>query len=271
MSIRLEFFLSVCFGASAALACGASSGPDEPERVRPELPAYSSYQAALGAATLECLGTVSPDTYIVEEGVLRRNFATCREKGTLQTIDNLLALQHIADAAETFVTTWERWKGNFGAEDVTACPTWQRLRTWQQPAAGDVLDGYAGRVGESFTEYAVHSPACADAACAVHDALACAGGFGETFLVSSDPQRGSVTVDPVWWLDDTDFPPEYNPFLSDGYYHAMSFYGSVPGDIYGAVNREGEYCSKYHAGYHYKLRLRALYCAPDWICMTECK
>jgi hypothetical protein len=58
-----------------------------------------------------------------------------------------------------------------------------------------------------------------------------------------------------------------------GYYHAMSYYGDLPGALYGALAREGEACSEYDAssGKHYTDRmLQAIDCGGGWMCMTYC-
>jgi hypothetical protein len=232
--------------------------------------------AALGVATLRCLGTVSPESYAVVDGRLARTFSNCADPADLKHIDDLLGVQRApgAVAAAAYMTaTWHGHQLEYAREPARSCPRWTKVGEYNRASLETVaqLSRDATPVGESFVEYRVESDTCADMTCAVRDAVRCASGFGEPFVVSADEGAGTVLVDPVWWLDETDFPPEQNPFLYPGYYHTMSYYGAVPGAIYGAVQRIGEYCSKYYAGYHYKLRLRPLYCAPDWICMSECR
>ncbi len=56
-----------------------------------------------------------------------------------------------------------------------------------------------------------------------------------------------------------------------GYYHAMSYYGDLPGALYGALQREGEACSQYIDGLHYTDRkLQGIDCGGGWVCMTYC-
>ena len=104
----------------------------------------------------------------------------------------------------------------------------------------------------------------------------CAAGFGDAFVVRTDPRVSEVLVDPVWWLwnveyddDDRDNP---NPFKTPGYYHPMSYYGRLPGDRYGALARAGEKCSRYDelSHKHYLHTLYPIECSPGWQCMTYC-
>jgi hypothetical protein len=255
-------------------ACGGEDAT--PARTHADLDPHSSQMAALGVVTLRCLGTVSPESYAVVDGRLTRTFASCAVPADLKHIDDLLGIQLApgAEAAARYMTaTWQAYQLEYAREPVSACPRWTKIGEHNQASPENVAEVIEdpARIGESLVEYRIESDVCADAACAVRDAVRCASGFGEPFIVSSDEGAGTVLVDPVWWLDDTDFPPPQNPYLADGYYHNMSFYGAPPGAVYGAVARIGEYCSKYYNGYHYKLRLQPVYCAPDWICMSECR
>jgi hypothetical protein len=261
---------------AAPLLAACGSEDRAPERTRADLDPHSSQMAALGVATLRCLGTVSPDSYAVVDGRLARTFASCTDPKDLKQIDDLLGLQvapGAQGAAGYMIATWQAHQAEYGRDPVEACPRWTEIGEHNVPSLENVaaLEKNPTAARESFTEYRVESEACSDTACAVRNAVRCASGFGEPFIVSTDEGAGTVLVDPVWWLDDTDFPPEQNPFLYPGYYHTMSFYGALPGAVYGAVQRVGEYCSKYYNGYHYKLRLQPLYCAPDWLCMSECR
>jgi hypothetical protein len=258
------------------LLVGCGSEDVLPERTRADLDPHSSQMAALGVATLRCLGTVSPDSYVIVEGRLTRTFTSCTDPKDLKQIDALLGLQIApgAEAAARYMSgTWQAYQIEYGRDPVPACPRWTKIGELNQPTPENVaeLGKKQPAVGESFVQYRVESDACSDARCAVRDAVRCAGGFGEPFIVSTDEGAGTVLVDPVWWLDDSDFPPDNNPFRTPGYFHTMSYYGAPPGAVYGAVQRIGEYCSKYYAGAHYKLTLKPVYCAPDWLCVAECR
>jgi hypothetical protein len=51
----------------------------------------------------------------------------------------------------------------------------------------------------------------------------------------------------------------------------MSYYGDLPGALYGALQREGEACSQYVGGKHYTDRkLQGIDCGGGRICMTCC-
>ncbi len=103
----------------------------------------------------------------------------------------------------------------------------------------------------------------------------CSAGFSNQFIVWSDPLSSTVIVDPAWWLTTYEFESDQsNPFKSRGYYHAMSYYGTVPGSMYGALQREGEACSRWSeiAGKHYTdSTLTAIDCGGGWYCMCYCK
>jgi len=50
-------------------------------------------------------------------------------------------------------------------------------------------------------------------------------------------QSKTVEVDPVWWLTRYVYPSDgENPFKAPGYYHAMSYYGDLPGSSYGVLH-----------------------------------
>jgi hypothetical protein len=260
--------------APLLVACGSEDAV--PERTRADLDPHSSQMAALGVATLRCLGTVSPNSYVVVEGRLARTFTSCADPEDLKPIDDLLGLQFApgADAVARYMSsTWQAYQLEYDRDPVLACPRWTKIGELNQPTLENVaeLSKNPRAVGESFVEYRIESDACPDSRCAVREAVRCASGFGEPFIVSTDEAAGTVLVDPVWWLDDSDFPVDQNPFRTPGYFHNMSFFGAPPGAIYGAVQRIGEYCSKYYAGAHYKLTLKPVYCTPDWLCMAECR
>ena len=251
---------------------GELIGRDDP-RSREQFNPFDANMAALARATLKCKGSIDPDDYDGSSGRLKPRFEKCeQDEKSFQHIQNLLGIQNVDErAARHFAYTWESGRKGFPRDEIKVCPRWEHLESINPPTFENVKQLPLGAIGEEFNTFAVKSEICQDQRCAVKHATYCAAGTGSQFLVEADPEKGVILTDPVWWLDDTDFPPASNPFMSAGYYHAMSFYGSVPGSVYGAVNREGEYCSKYYNGYHYKLLLRPVYCAPDWICMSECR
>jgi hypothetical protein len=251
---------------------GELIGRDDPKG-REQFNPLDANLAALVRATLKCKGSVDPDDFDGSSGYLKPRFEKCEQDDkSFQHIQNLLGIQNVdARAARHFAYTWESARKAFPRDEIKVCPTWKHLESINPPTFENIKQLPPGAVGEEFNRFEVRSEICKDTRCTVKHALACVAGAGSQFVVEPDYEKGIILTDPVWWLDDTDFPDPSNPFLSPGYYHAMSFYGAVPGSVYGAVNREGEYCSKYFYGYHYKLLLRPVHCAPDWVCMTECR
>ena len=237
--------------------------------------------AALGAATLECQGTVGPASYDTRTGVLARTFTAClsRDGAALAQIDALLGVQLSAQGqrdnlAAHFVTRWNAFVASFPYRRSDACPTWTLANVIDAPTAESVRRSMSPlRPGKEGYRYVVSSGQCRhDGDCAVRHAWTCAGGFGPEFLVDRDARRSLVEVDPVWWLTRYTFPSQdSNPFMAPGYYHAMSYYGDLPGAAYGALQRAGEPCSEYLDGKHYTDRkLVPIDCGGGWLCMTYC-
>jgi hypothetical protein len=238
--------------------------------------------AALGTATLDCLGTVGPTTYrTTTTGVLERAFDACRRGGAqaLAQIDALLGVQlsreGAADGIASFyVATWNAFIDSFPHDTLGECPVWRRTQVIDPPSFDRVVR-FFGRVGKENYHYAVSSRECgASGACAVRNAVTCAGGFGSQFVLDVRPRAATVVVDPAWWLTTYDFSSEpLNPFKMPGYYHAMSYYGNPPGALYGAIQRAGEACSQWDvtAGKHYTDRvLVPIDCGGGWFCMAYC-
>jgi hypothetical protein len=238
--------------------------------------------AALGSATLDCRGTVNPNTYRVDDktGQLTRNFSGCNlAGGDLKTIDALLGVVNSKEGqndklSEHYAKTWQNYQANFPKE-IWACPTWKRDKVINPPT-WDNVKAQAGQVSKENYVYSVSEfKQCqGNSSCVVQHALACAGGFGSQFLISGDPKGSTVAVDPAWWLTTYDFVDDAsNPFMMPGYYHAMSYYGALPGSLYGTIQRGGEACSQWDekAGKHYIDRaLVEIDCGGGWMCMTYC-
>jgi hypothetical protein len=111
-------------------------------------------------------------------------------------------------------------------------------------------------------------------------ALTCGNAFGYPFLKSNDPKGGQVQVDPVYWEEPGIYPDYANPFLlEEDYFHGMSFWGYLPGAVYGATARKNEPCSVWTGASHYVTTLKDVYCTtsattgtkPPWVCMTQCR
>ncbi|RYZ09135.1 MAG: hypothetical protein EOO73_05055 [Myxococcales bacterium] len=113
-------------------------------------------------------------------------------------------------------------------------------------------------------------------------AATCAKAFTGFVVGAKGPQE--VVTDPIAWLTDTTYKTSLeDPYLRATYYHPMSYYGGVPGVVFGDPNRAEpcgpnttclpELCT-YYAGSHIKTRMQmdclipgdietcASYCGP---------
>jgi hypothetical protein len=165
---------------------------------------------------------------------------------------------------------------SFPSGHISQCPTWTLENVLDAPTKESVPRAIAARrIGKENYRYTVSSPQCSqDGECAVRQAAACSAGFGPAFIVDGDARRSRVEVDPAWWLTDYEFEsPKDNPFMALGYYHPMSYYGDLPGAVYGAIQRAGEQCSQWdpYTGLHTIDReLVPVDCGGGWFCMTYC-
>jgi hypothetical protein len=263
-------------------ACIGVGGPASSQDA-PRIDGRDTLLAALGKATLDCLGTVEPSTYQTTSGFLARAFAACRsgDRASLQRIDALLAVQRSKPGrtdglADHYVLRWNAFLKSFPSGHVTQCPVWTLEGILDAPTT-ESIPRYMRekRIGEENARYSVFSSQCSkDGECAVKAAVACAAGFGPGFVVDTDPRRSRVEVDPAWWLTTYEFEDEEsNPFMTDGYYHGMSYYGTLPGALYGALERAWEACSQWDeiALVHFTDRvLVPIDCGGGWYCMTYC-
>ncbi len=247
-----------------------------------EFDSRDSLLSALGSATIDCLGTVDPHSYVIKGGTLVRTFQGCVKGASHTALTDIDAILGVANSAQGkkdqlaayYVATWKKYLDGFPS-GIEVCPTWKRSAVLNPPTFENVKAAIdSGEIGKEGYLYTVTDlKQCkGNPSCEVKNALACAGGFGSQFLVSGDPKKGTVTVDPAWWLTHYEYvSDESNPFMMPGYYHAMSYYGTLPGSVYGAVERAGERCSQYSAGKHYTDRkLVPIDCGGGWKCMSYC-
>lgn len=244
---------------------------------------FTSYTAALATRTVDCLGTIRPDSFSVNaENVLQRNFTSCpRDATQLSGIDSLLLLQRrearLPLVKECMAGAYADYVRGFAQTGVTECPTWHSKET-----VNHITSSVIDRVRPSLTDlqtattvsrfdfpndlevenlystsFAADSTNASESAAA---AKACAAGFAGFVLQA---ERDVVLTDPVaWLLENTYATPAADPFLRAGYYHPMSFYGGVPGVHWGDYNRFApcptclpEMCS-YYTGVHKLTRLQ---------------
>jgi hypothetical protein len=254
--------------------------------------AYDSITAALGELTADCLGTVDPRAYrITRDGFLTPAFDSCPvDKSRLLPILQLLSLQkrvaRLPFAQQCVAGRFETFQRKFAESGINVCPSWSS-KLVINPITTNTIDAVlksglpelpAADTGQTprgvdllkqASQYTVKldtmSQACKSPAdCAVQ----CAAAFPGFVLGSGD---GTVLVDPVAWLIDTTYQSSTSdPYLARAtYYHPMSYYGTLPGVSFGALERfqpcgnpppmgvvcAPEQCS-YYAGTHIKTALQ---------------
>jgi hypothetical protein len=253
---------------------------------------FDSFTSALGTYTVDCVGTIGPDAYYVDqEGYLQRNFKECaNDPALLRSIDNFLGLQykreglpdevnaHLAYAKDCIASRWSAWREKFDEEAaVVECPMWKKEGEIGTPNVED-YDRYARLLpqlpaveGDRTTAallqamkvnalYSVSfegDPPSQKCESASNCATLCASGFAG-FVIRQD-ENNTVLTDPPPWETDTVYAG-LNPFQRAGFYHPMSFYGPPPGDILGAhqraLSQPGELCSYWSEGFHYQTTLK---------------
>lgn len=255
---------------------------------------YDSLTAALGSRTLDCLGTVGPDTYAVDNnGRLVPRFEKCTQDppkdGDEDVYGDILALLSVQDrkeapdAARCIGGRYAEWRKSFDATGIKNCPVWKRVETLNAPTERTIeaiaakqpkLPAKPGTVQAVPHENylmelgfpdGVREERCKDEADCANK---CSAGFKGMWI---EGEGTKALIDPSYWLITLNFG-ESNPFMSAGYYHPMSFSGTVPGALYGHRNRKGEPCSRYVLGEHILLSLQ-LDCIDPSVptsCMTVC-
>lgn len=250
---------------------------------------YDTYLAALGELTADCLGTVDPRLYeVTKDGLLTPTFDKCPLDASRMTkIRQLLSLQHrsarMPFAKQCVGGRFQVAQQAFAATDTKVCPTWSRKQVINPITESTIANvmklglpdlpaddtGTAPRALELLkvnSFYAVtgdvKNQKCATpAGCAA----VCAAAFPG--FVSPNGQDGDrVLVDPTAWLIDTTYASATaDPYMRLGYYHPMSYYGALPGALFGDFSRyqpcgpnvkcDPEFCS-YYAGGHIKTQLQ---------------
>jgi hypothetical protein len=220
---------------------------------------FRSYTAALATHTVDCLGTIRPDSFSVNaENVLERNFTSCPlDAAQLSSIDSLLLLQRrearLPHVKECMAGAYADYVRAFGDTGVSECPAWHKLQTVNEitPSAVERLLPSLAQLQAATTAINFEFPAAlevenlygtslaGDGAAAAGESAAagkaCAAGFAG-FVLQAD--RDAVLTDPVAWLLDTTYAgATEDPYLRNGYQHPMSWYGGVPGVRFGHINR----------------------------------
>jgi hypothetical protein len=252
--------------------------------------AYDTYLAALGELTADCLGTVDPRLFAVNrDGILTPRFDKCpNDPSRLTAIRQLLSLQYrtarLPFAKQCMGGRFEVAQQKLAQDGlVDVCPTWSRKQVINPPddkIISQVLDlglpqlpaddtgkppaGLALLKVNSFYAVTSATPAAQKCGTPAECAAVCAAAF-PGFVVSTQDQI-QVRVDPTAWLIDTTYnSATADPYMRPGYYHPMSYYGALPGALFGEYARfepcgpggacNPEFCS-YYAGGHIKTLLQ---------------
>jgi hypothetical protein len=269
--------------------------------------AYNTYTAALGDATVACLGSIPPDAYYADRSsmTLQRKFDKCiaqepdpnnLERDPLRDIDDLLSLQNkelhgkdlprVGYCMSAHYLLWQKMLADTG---VNTCPDYTRVQTFgmadeqtmpkyieQLPKLGEKPTevGWYPEIGKTYSYFKVSFPGGKNPNKGCRDAVSCALACGNAFAgFNHKEQHPDYFVgDPTWWVGDA-YPPGANPYLAPGYYHPMSFELPSPGALYGHRNRKGEACSKYVTStIHYTVGLIEVCANPvaRTGCMSKC-
>ena len=285
MRYACAMLLTVLLGAPAPQAAEAAGLLARAQR---RADARDTLLAALGQATVECLGSVSPRDHRVNSArMLERTFSACatRDAAALKHIDALLGVQGSREGqedglSERYAQVWTAAARAFPSRVIQQCPTWELLHVIDAPTEERVahfasLEGAAG-IGKEYRWYKVSSQQCGSSGlCAVWSALLCGTGYSDQFIVWADPVSSTVIVDPVWWLVHYGGEDEESPFASNpGYRHWASYYGEIPGALYAHINRHGEQCTKWseiNQKHYTDRKWTAIDCGGGWYCASYCK
>ncbi len=234
--------------------------------------AYDGYTAAIAEATIDCIGTIGPNTFLVNAlGLLVRDFSVCTLPGSVDSllrVDRLLSLQlrpELALATVCIAQAWTTWMVTVVVpQRISVCPVWTKLSASGSPTPQNVAqniqtlpplpdsDPYREvPYGKEQFLYAVSLPSppplLQQCKTAQSCARACTGGFAGFFVGESG---SNVIGDPYWWLDPSDYGSN-SPYRASGYYHPMSYAPEdVPGAIYGDWARRGDACSWWNGMQH---------------------
>jgi hypothetical protein len=279
MGSSLVFVFVVLSTTLATVGCAGSAWSDEDANhaVSPISQAlqgctgYDSYTAAIAEATIDCMGTIGPQSFEVgASGSLQRTFQACTQGGDaeLLRIDRLLSLldrtTDLPLAGQCITQAWAIWKQSADNANLSICPVWTKLASLGTPTIVNVTlnaatlaplpDAVRNRAvvfGKELFLYAVVLPTIPPILQNCRTALSCAqlctGGFAAFFVGLSGL---NVVGDPYWWLDPNDYGTN-DPYASADYYHPMSYApDDVPGARFGDYARVGERCSRWDGIQH---------------------
>ena len=207
-------------------------------------------------------------------------------KRNSKSIDDFLGLQYprvlpsnvgnpLAYSKDCIAGRWAQWKESFDATGITQCPDWRKISEINTPTP-ELYDQFAkalpvlpfqetgqrpavvGQMKINSVYQVSFTGGTADQFCKSPGDCAqqCASGF-PGFVVRQDGE--TVLTDPAPWQRDTVFSGT-NPYTRAGYYHPMSLYGALPGDIFSHYNRSiskptQELCSYFDGTFHLQTTL----------------
>jgi hypothetical protein len=258
--------------------CGAGFDGDAPGEVSFAVlglagcTTYNGYTAALAEATIDCIGTIGPDSFAVDPGGrLGRSFSACTLPGEgdpLLRIDRLLSLQlrpnELPLATFCMAQGWTNWLLAIATQNVSVCPVWTKLSATGTATPDSVLQNIQTLpllpdenpetpvpIGKEQFLYSVSlpipPPLLQGCRTAQSCASVCSGGLAGFFAGQAGPD---VIGDPYWWLDPGDYGSN-SPYRTPNFYHPMSYADDdVPGAIYGDYARRGDACSWWNGDQH---------------------
>lgn len=280
-ALTLSGSTAVVTSTSTLAGTVVSSSVSKVAAVRPKAPAscanYDAITAAIASRTIDCLGTIGPDSYGVDgKGSLAPRFDKCTEQteSSKEAYEDILALLSIqarkdfaAEAQRCIAGRWSTWQKEFYGLGIEKCPLFRKVETINAPTP-ELVKRYGASQPKLPVKETGDDPAmphenylvelkwagereqrCKDEA---DCARLCLAGLPGAYIEGTGTK---ALLDPTYWLISLNFG-ESNPFMQPGYYHPMSFYGTPPGALFGHRSRVGEACSRFVVDEHVYLTLQ---------------
>ena len=133
MNTKIASQLFGCFALCIiSSGCHGEHGPRTMAPPQTDICAdYGGFTALLAEATIACTGTIGPESFEVQNGLLRNRFTTCTsapEKEKLEKVTKLLRLQTFRKALPRFqeclTERYTRWSDLFQRTNLKTCPVW---------------------------------------------------------------------------------------------------------------------------------------------------
>jgi hypothetical protein len=289
LGLGLGFVLLGCSAQPSPATDQAATALGTPSAEGLDCRSFTPYTAALATFTVDCTGSIGPESFRINtQGRLERAFQRCegdRDQSQLVDIDQLLSLQRrearLPDVRACIAGGFADAMSSLESQGSAGCPKWTKIKT-VNPIDHEVVRSLATQLQQLQDAPSEAAPALAkngipeameiknlyrvsfadarDTADVSRAATACAAGFAG-FVIETNGD--TVLTDPPTWQQTMTFnDAAQDPFLDPSFYHAMSWYGGVPGVRYGHYNRFApcpgcppERCS-YYTGVHKITRLQ---------------